>query len=471
LETRAQRALRSLVLSLDALLILAALAFAVLLHPLLRDLVPLLQATPTFDAVARLAVVVVPVWLVLIAFLQLDRTYERLWSRFDLLFGLLKLHLAGFLALSAILFVTQIVINRSLILTFLASSFVLLYAERGLLSRWHRWQHAQGQVPDRLLLVGDPTYDMLEFVKVVTRQPLRPRLVGLVSASHDVLPTLPPRIGDVEQLDEILRHEAVDAVVFFPPYQSATRAAEQLAVCETVGAPAHFAVELGRPNQAEPRVLTLYDRPFITYEVAPKNAAALAIKHGLDLVVAAVATVVLSPVLLVASLAILVTMGRPLFFVQERAGLRGRRFRMYKFRTMVRDAEKQRGALESANEMTGPVFKIARDPRVTRLGRFLRRTSIDELPQLFNVLAGSMSIVGPRPLPVKEQQEIRGWHRRRLMMKPGLTCLWQISGRNQIGFDDWMKLDLRYIDEWSLTLDLVIVLKTVPAVLLGRGAR
>jgi lipopolysaccharide/colanic/teichoic acid biosynthesis glycosyltransferase len=138
---------------------------------------------------------------------------------------------------------------------------------------------------------------------------------------------------------------------------------------------------------------------------------------------------------------------------------------------MVRDAEKQRGALESANEMTGPVFKIARDPRVTRLGRFLRRTSIDELPQLFNVLAGSMSIVGPRPLPVKEQQEIRGWHRRRLMMKPGLTCLWQISGRNQIGFDDWMKLDLRYIDEWSLTLDLVIVLKTVPAVLLGRGAR
>jgi lipopolysaccharide/colanic/teichoic acid biosynthesis glycosyltransferase len=164
-------------------------------------------------------------------------------------------------------------------------------------------------------------------------------------------------------------------------------------------------------------------------------------------------------------------MGRPVLFAQDRAGLRGRRFRMYKFRTMVRDAEVHREALAARNEMGGPVFKIARDPRVTTLGRFLRRTTIDELPQLFNILSGSMSVVGPRPLPVKEQQQIVGWHRRRLMMKPGLTCLWQIGGRSDVSFEDWMKLDLDYIDTWSLALDFAIILKTVPAVLLGRGAR
>jgi lipopolysaccharide/colanic/teichoic acid biosynthesis glycosyltransferase len=165
-----------------------------------------------------------------------------------------------------------------------------------------------------------------------------------------------------------------------------------------------------------------------------------------------------------------VTMGRPVLFGQGRAGLHGRRFRMLKFRTMVKDAEARQAELMAANQMSGPVFKIDRDPRITRLGRLLRRTSLDELPQLFNVLSGSMSLIGPRPLPTKEQEQIRGWHRRRLSMKPGITGLWQVSGRSQIDFEDWMRLDLRYIDEWSLTLDLVILLRTVPAVLTSRGA-
>jgi exopolysaccharide biosynthesis polyprenyl glycosylphosphotransferase len=263
----------------------------------------------------------------------------------------------------------------------------------------------------------------------------------------------------------------VDAIVFFPPYQSATRAAELLAVCETLGVPAHFAVDLGRPNQAVPRVITLHALPFVTYEVAPKNPALLALKHAFDLLAAALALIVLTPLFLGIALAIFVTMRRPVIFTQERAGLRGRRFTMYKFRTMRRGAEAEREALAARNEMDGPVFKIKADPRVTRLGWFLRRTSLDELPQLVNILAGSMSFVGPRPLPVEEQQQMRGWHRRRLMMKPGLTCLWQIGGRNDVDFEEWMKLDLRYIDEWSLTLDMWILIETVPAVLRGKGAR
>jgi len=157
-------------------------------------------------------------------------------------------------------------------------------------------------------------------------------------------------------------------------------------------------------------------------------------------------------------------------FAQARAGLYGRPFRMLKFRTMRQGAEDEQGELLRSNEMSGPVFKLRDDPRVTRLGRFLRRTSLDELPQLLNVLTGSMSLVGPRPLPVSEQAAIRGWQRRRLTMKPGLTCLWQVAGRNDVDFVDWMLLDLQYIEQWSLWLDLLLLLKTLPVVLFGRGA-
>jgi lipopolysaccharide/colanic/teichoic acid biosynthesis glycosyltransferase len=157
-------------------------------------------------------------------------------------------------------------------------------------------------------------------------------------------------------------------------------------------------------------------------------------------------------------------------FRQIRCGLNGRVFTLYKFRTMVADAEHRRGELQHLNEMAGPVFKLRRDPRVTLLGRFLRRFSLDELPQLWNVLRGDMSLVGPRPPIPEEVAQYQRWQRRRLSMKPGLTCLWQISGRNDLDFDRWMQLDLEYIDSWSPTLDLKILLKTIPAVLSGKGA-
>jgi lipopolysaccharide/colanic/teichoic acid biosynthesis glycosyltransferase len=168
---------------------------------------------------------------------------------------------------------------------------------------------------------------------------------------------------------------------------------------------------------------------------------------------------------------ILVTMGRPVLHSQERIGYHGRRFRMIKFRSMVRDAERQRDTLGRHNEMSGPVFKIARDPRITPVGRVLRKFSLDELPQLFNVLSGTMSLVGPRPLPVAEQQQISGALRRRLSMKPGITGLWQVSGRSNLQFEQWMQKDLEYLDNWSNLLDLKLLLLTIPAVITGRGAK
>jgi exopolysaccharide biosynthesis polyprenyl glycosylphosphotransferase len=194
------------------------------------------------------------------------------------------------------------------------------------------------------------------------------------------------------------------------------------------------------------------------------------VKRGFDLVIATLLTAAAVPMMLAIAGAIKVTSGGRVLFRQTRCGLNGRRFTLYKFRTMVENAESERPKLSHLNEMKGPVFKVRDDPRVTRLGRLLRRFSLDELPQLWNVLLGTMSLVGPRPAIPEEVAQYQRWQRRRLSMRPGLTCLWQISGRNEVDFDRWMELDLEYIDSWSPLLDLKILARTVPVVLSGRGA-
>jgi exopolysaccharide biosynthesis polyprenyl glycosylphosphotransferase len=199
---------------------------------------------------------------------------------------------------------------------------------------------------------------------------------------------------------------------------------------------------------------------------------ALVAKAVLDFLVAAVLLLLLSPLFIVVSILVKLESPGPVFFVQPRLGRNKRLFNLYKFRSMRADAEQLQASLEAQNEVDGPVFKIQDDPRITRLGKFLRKTSIDELPQLLNVLLGDMSLVGPRPLPVRDFEGFEvDQHRRRFSVKPGITCLWQISGRSNISFDKWMELDMNYIDHWTLWLDLKILLKTIPAVLNRTGAK
>jgi exopolysaccharide biosynthesis polyprenyl glycosylphosphotransferase len=194
-------------------------------------------------------------------------------------------------------------------------------------------------------------------------------------------------------------------------------------------------------------------------------------KRVLDIVFSVILLVLLAPVFVVVAVLIQLYTPGPVLFRQERIGLNKRRFLIFKFRTMVRNAEKMMAELESHNEVSGPVFKIKKDPRITPIGRVLRRTSIDELPQLFNVLKGDMSLVGPRPLPVRDYEGFsEDWQRRRFSVRPGITCLWQVSGRSALPFEQWMKLDLQYMDEWSLWLDIKILAQTVSAVLKGTGA-
>jgi len=210
--------------------------------------------------------------------------------------------------------------------------------------------------------------------------------------------------------------------------------------------------------------------PLLSFATTPTSQLQLMAKRVLDIALASLLLLLGLPVVTMIALAIKVTSGGSVLFRQTRCGLNGRFFTLYKFRTMVEDAEERRRELLHLNEMQGPVFKLKSDPRVTLLGRFLRRFSLDEFPQFWNVLRGDMSLVGPRPPIPEEVAQYKRWQRRRLAMKPGLTCLWQISGRNNIDFDRWMQLDLEYIDSWSPMLDLKILLKTIPVVLTGKGA-
>ncbi len=210
--------------------------------------------------------------------------------------------------------------------------------------------------------------------------------------------------------------------------------------------------------------------PLLSFATTPTSQIQLMAKRALDVALSSLLLLLGLPVVTLIAGLIKLTSGGNVLFRQTRCGLNGRFFTIYKFRTMVEGAEDRRRELLHLNEMKGPVFKLRSDPRVTWLGRFLRRFSLDELPQLWNVLRGDMSLVGPRPPIPEEVAQYQRWQRRRLAMKPGLTCLWQISGRNNIDFERWMQLDLEYIDSWSPLLDLKILVKTIPAVLSGRGA-
>ena len=278
-------------------------------------------------------------------------------------------------------------------------------------------------------------------------------------------------LGGLKDLETILRNQVVDEVFVFLPIKSFYSEIEEvLHVCERVGIEAKIPTELFSRNLARAKVSVYADLPVIDFYTSPKMNWQLFVKRHLDLMVSTTILLLLAPLFIVVSIMIKATSDGPVFFRQKRLGYNGRIFSCLKFRTMIRNADEMKKELLALNEMDGPVFKIRKDPRVTKVGRFLRKTSIDELPQLVNVLIGDMSLVGPRPPVPEEVRQYDLEDRRRLSMKPGVTCFWQINGRNKISFEKWMELDKQYIDQWSLWLDLKILFKTIPAVLRGSGA-
>ncbi|PKQ63099.1 hypothetical protein BZG02_10050 [Labilibaculum filiforme] len=271
------------------------------------------------------------------------------------------------------------------------------------------------------------------------------------------------------QLSEIIDANVVDEVIYCKGKFDNEEVRALIYACSEVGVTFRVYSELLSVVSKQSHLTYFKELPFLTFSNTTKNYFALKVKELLDFLFSFFIVVLISPVLLAIAVAIKIEDGGSIFFRQKRVGLNGRIFDCLKFRTMVENAEALRVKLENLNEQSGPVFKIKNDPRVTRVGRFLRKTSLDELPQFFNVLKGEMSIVGPRPPIPSEVQQYKRWQRRRLSMKPGITCIWQVSGRNNIPFEEWMKLDMLYIDTWSLKLDLMLFLSTIKVVFTGEG--
>ncbi len=243
-----------------------------------------------------------------------------------------------------------------------------------------------------------------------------------------------------------------------------------ITTCEQLGVPFALPAYSFRLGRARPQGAENLLHGYVHYLVHEPKLRARAVKRVFDIISSAVALWTLLPLMFVIAILVKLTSRGPILFKQKRVGLNGRPFHMLKFRSMLANAEEIKASLAAQNEQSGPVFKMKHDPRVTPLGRFIRKFSIDELPQLINVLRGDMSVVGPRPPVPTEVAQYAAWQLRRLSVRPGLTCLWQVSGRSQISFEEWMYLDMQYIDHWSLASDLRLILRTLPVVITGRGS-
>lgn len=387
----------------------------------------------------------------------------RLTSRFGTLLIILRAGALTTFALIIFVFMVRVHVARSVILLVGAFGSLLIYARHEFVRWFEETGVAREQFRRRVLHVGTAEENA--------------RLHASLSAGEKDLMVdagqLDPRFAPPDELRRRLHEDGINAVILSLAGLDPSQVAPLLATCEREGVEAIVRPGLQAASPHRFAVDQLGGEPVLYYRAQSAPRSHLVIKQVMDVVGAIILLVIFTPVSLLVALAVFVSSGRPLIFCQRRAGRNGRPFTLYKFRTMAPDAHKRQAELASRNEMTGPVFKVRSDPRITPLGRFLRRHSLDELPQLWNVLRGEMSLVGPRPLPVEEVERFNDdAHRRRLSVKPGLTCLWQISGRNEIAdFNDWVRLDLDYIDQWSLWLDVKILVATVPVMLLGRGGR
>jgi exopolysaccharide biosynthesis polyprenyl glycosylphosphotransferase len=364
-------------------------------------------------------------------------------------------------------------ISRSWILLFAVLSALFLLTEKIAIRLTSRYVRSRGLNYRTVVVVGTNPAALALARSIDTHRFWGFRLLGFVRSGDSVPADFTPShpvLGGLEDIPHIVERHPVDDVIFAVQRRELDHMEDLFEILQELGIRTRFAMNLFPHHEARVQLEELDGVPLLTFSTTPTSQLQLLAKRGLDVAVSLLVLLLGLPLVVLVALAIKITSGGSVLFRQTRCGLNGRRFTLYKFRTMVHDAEVQRRELEHLNEMKGPVFKLRRDPRVTRLGRLLRKFSLDELPQLWNVLRGDMSLVGPRPPIPEEVAQYQRWQRRRLSMKPGLTCLWQVSGRNELDFDRWLELDLQYIDSWSPMLDFKILLKTIPAVLSGRGA-
>jgi exopolysaccharide biosynthesis polyprenyl glycosylphosphotransferase len=360
-------------------------------------------------------------------------------------------------------FVNRELLGRSVFVLFGVIAFLLVALKEELLRRWLETKVGRDQLRRRFILAG--TAEDTARVRAEIKQ----------KSSHDTEIIAELNVNDmaVEQVVDLLHEHSANGIILSAKHTYFGQIEKVIQACELEGVEVWLLADFFKTQISQTTLDELYGRPILVFRSAPAASWQGVAKEFIDSVGAFFALAVAAPFMLAFGIAIRLSSPGPILFRQLRSGLNGKPFTMYKFRSMVTNAEQLKHELAVLNEMDGPVFKVTNDPRVTRFGRFLRRYSFDELPQLWNVLRGEMSLVGPRPLPVDEVRRFDDLaHRRRLSVKPGLTCLWQISGRNNVtDFKDWVRLDLEYIDNWSIWLDFKILVRTIPIVLSGTGAK
>jgi exopolysaccharide biosynthesis polyprenyl glycosylphosphotransferase len=415
----------------------------------------------------------IPVWLFL---LSVQGAYKDLRTRtfskeLEVIF---KSCILATVVLGSIIFLFKMTLTSRLYIGINSIVTVILLAiSRIVLNHFFDYVHSKGYNQVNLLIVGTGkrARDFIRTVKSRANWGLQ--IVGLIDDEHGMQAKEIEGfrvLGRLQDIPFILHHKVVDRVIFVVPRLWLHRIDEAILACEREGIPTSISLDLYNLRIAKVRQTDFAGFPLLDFETFSAAPWQLFIKRTMDLVISILCLIVFFPLVLATAIGIKITSSGPILFAQTRSGMNGRKFKLYKFRTMVAGAEMKKRELDKMNEMDGPVFKIKHDPRITKIGRILRKFSIDELPQLWNVLKGDMSIVGPRPpLPV-EVELYKLWQRRRLSLKPGLTCIWQVSGRNRIQFEKWMEMDLEYIDRWSLWLDIKIIFKTIFVVLFGYGA-
>jgi exopolysaccharide biosynthesis polyprenyl glycosylphosphotransferase len=367
------------------------------------------------------------------------------------------------IALVLALYASRLTVPRVVIVWFGCISFALVGLKEEILRSIYRSKLAQAQYKRRFILVGTSN----EIAR------LRLELKEHADESVEIVAEFDFIEAPLQRLIELLHEHSASGVIVSAKHAYFERVENIIKICELEGVEAWLVADFFGTQIARATLDESFGHQLLVFRTTPEASWQSLVKLFMDFFGALALLILLSPLFLLIAAAIKCFSPGPVFFKQQRSGLNGAPFTLYKFRTMVSNAEQFRHELEAMNEMRGPVFKVTHDPRITRIGKWLRHYSLDELPQLYNVLRGEMSLVGPRPLPVDEVKRFNDLsHRRRLSVKPGITCLWQISGRNQIAdFQEWVRLDLEYIDNWSLWLDLEILLRTIPAVFAGTGAK
>ena len=455
-----------------------ALAFAAVLMTGSRQRVPLrgvMSLQIKFSHVLLYGVLLL-VWHALFSVCGMYES-KRLTGKLDLVRELL---LATTLATASLTMIEWAADIRTMSLTFIElfwlCSAVILLASRLLI------YYSLGRIRKngrnlRYILILGTNARAREFAGRIRSKPeLGYRVVGFVDRTWAGMPALSEQdrsiCCDFAGLEAFLRWHVVDEIAMYLPLRSFYECSADIAsLCEQHGITLRLAPDLFNLKVAHSRSDELDGKPQITEVMGVAAGGALLLKRLLDCALSVVLLIVLSPILILVAFMVRLSSAGPILFQQKRLGLHRRQFVMFKFRTMIPSAEKLQDAFIGLNEMSGPVFKIRNDPRITPLGKILRKTSLDELPQLWNVLRGEMSLVGPRAMSVRDYGLFpQDWQRRRFSVQPGITCLWQVNGRNTVGFDTWMEMDMEYIDRWSLWLDLKILARTVPAVIKGSGA-